>query len=72
GGALIDSLMGATVQAIYAYPDGRETERRVARDGRPTTFLRGWQWLNNDMVNLISSVAGALLAILTGLALGAW
>ncbi|NCC33075.1 MAG: DUF92 domain-containing protein [Chloroflexia bacterium] len=72
GGALIDSLMGATVQAIYAYPDGRETERRVARDGRPTTFLRGWQWLNNDMVNLLSSVAGALLAILTGLALGAW
>lgn len=72
GGALIDSLMGATVQAIYAYPDGRETERRVARDGRPTTFLRGWQWLNNDMVNLLSSIAGALLAILTGLALGAW
>lgn len=71
GGALIDSFLGATVQAIYAYPDGRETERRVARDGTPTTFLRGWQWLNNDMVNLLSSVAGALIAVGVGALLGA-
>lgn len=71
GGALIDSFLGATVQAIYAYPDGRETERRVARDGRPTTFLRGWAWLNNDMVNLLSSVAGALIAVGVGALLGA-
>lgn len=70
-GSLIDSLMGATVQAIYAYPDGRETERRVARDGRPTTFLRGWPWLNNDLVNLISSVAGALIAAGVAALLGA-
>lgn len=62
-GSLIDSLMGATVQAIFAYPDGRETERHVARDGRPNTFVRGWPWLNNDMVNLVSSVAGALIAV---------
>jgi uncharacterized protein (TIGR00297 family) len=69
-GSLADSFMGATVQAIYAYPDGRETERRVARDGRPTTFLRGWPWLNNDAVNLISSLAGAAVAILVMLLLG--
>ena len=70
-GSLIDSLMGATYQAIYTYPDGRETERRVARDGRPTTFLRGWPWLNNDMVNLLSSVAGALIGVGIGALLGA-
>jgi uncharacterized protein (TIGR00297 family) len=70
-GSLIDSLMGATVQAIFAYPDGRETERRVARDGRPNTFLRGWPWLNNDLVNMISSVAGALVAVGVAAALGA-
>lgn len=70
-GALIDSLMGATVQAIYAYPDGRETERRVARDGRPNSFVRGWPWLNNDLVNLISSVAGALVAVGVAALLGA-
>ncbi len=70
-GSLIDSLMGATVQTIYTYPDGRETERRVARDGRPTKYLRGWPWLNNDLVNLISSVAGSLIAVVLGALLGA-
>jgi uncharacterized protein (TIGR00297 family) len=70
-GSLSDSLMGATVQAIFQYPDGRETERRVARDGRPNAFLRGWPWLNNDMVNLISSVFGALVAVVIGVLLGA-
>lgn len=69
-GSLTDSFMGATVQAIYAYPDGRETERRVARDGRPTAFLRGWPWLNNDLVNLISSVLGAVVAVLVMVMLG--
>lgn len=69
-GSLADSFMGATVQAIFAYADGRETERRVDRAGNPTTFVRGWAWLNNDLVNLISSVAGAGVSILVLLALG--
>jgi uncharacterized protein (TIGR00297 family) len=63
GGALFDSLLGATVQAIYVYPDGRETERRIARDGTPNRFLRGWRWMDNDLVNLISSIGGAVIAI---------
>jgi uncharacterized protein (TIGR00297 family) len=70
GGAMLDSLLGATFQAIYAYPDGRETERRVDRDGNPTTFVRGWPWLNNDIVNLSSSVGGALIAVLVMFAIG--
>ncbi len=71
GGALFDSLLGATVQAIYVYPDGRETERRVARDGTPNRFLRGWRWMDNDLVNLISSVGGAAIAIVIALLAGA-
>ncbi|MCS6887792.1 DUF92 domain-containing protein [Chloroflexus sp.] len=70
GGALFDSLLGATVQAIYVYPDGRETERRVARDGTPNRFLRGWRWMDNDLVNLISSVGGAIIAIVIALIAG--
>lgn len=71
GGALIDSLLGATVQAIYTYPDGRETERRVdRRTGLPTVFKRGWPWMNNDMVNMISSIAGALIAVGVWLGIG--
>jgi uncharacterized membrane protein len=63
--------MGATVQAIYVYPDGRETERRVARDGTPNRFLRGWRWMDNDLVNLISSIGGALIAVVIAAMMGA-
>lgn len=69
GGAMADSLLGATVQAIYRYPSGKETERTVARDGTPTSFVRGWRWMNNDMVNLLSSLIGGLITVLVYLLL---
>jgi len=69
GGSLADSLMGATVQAIYRYPNGKETEKVVGKDGTPNTFVRGWRWMNNDMVNLQSSLVGGLIAVLVFLAL---
>jgi uncharacterized protein (TIGR00297 family) len=61
-GSLADSLLGATVQAIYRSPNG-ETERRATYDGTPNPPLRGWRWMNNDLVNLLSSVAGGLVAV---------
>jgi uncharacterized protein (TIGR00297 family) len=70
GGAMADSLLGATVQAIYRYPSGKETERTVGRDGTPNSFVRGWRWMNNDMVNLLSSLAGGVITALIYLLLG--
>ncbi|HSG26686.1 MAG TPA: DUF92 domain-containing protein [Anaerolineales bacterium] len=63
-GSLVDSLLGATLQAIYYDPvRQKETERRVMdEDGRPASPVRGREWMNNDMVNFISSVCGALAA----------
>ncbi len=62
-GALFDSLLGATVQAIYVCDRcGTETERTVHRCGTATRRVRGWPWLNNDGVNFLASVAGALVA----------
>jgi uncharacterized membrane protein len=69
-GALFDSLLGATVQALYAYPDGRETERTIGRDGTPNTFIRGWPWLNNDLVNFLSSIVGGLVAVVIFVLIG--
>lgn len=62
-GSLTDSLLGATVQQIF-YCDvcQKETERRVHRCGNETRPVRGWGWMNNDLVNLISSLAGGLVA----------
>ena len=64
-GSLFDSLLGATVQAIY-YCDacGKETERHPLHGcGAPTRRLRGWRWMNNDWVNFISAVGGAGAAV---------
>lgn len=68
GGALFDSLLGATVQSIYYCPVcDRETERHPLHTcGTSTTHLRGWRWLNNDMVNLFASLVGALLMLFFG------
>jgi uncharacterized protein (TIGR00297 family) len=62
-GSLFDSLLGATVQRIY-YCDvcQKETESKRHKCGRPTRPLRGWAWLNNDLVNLWASLIGGLVA----------
>jgi uncharacterized membrane protein len=62
-GSLADSLLGATVQAIYRAPGGGETERRAGRAGAPNPTLRGWRWMNNDMVNFLSSLVGGMVAV---------
>lgn len=58
--ALFDSLLGATVQQIY-YCDHcqKDTERVVHSCGTTTRPLRGWHWLNNDVVNFLASLVGA-------------
>ena len=65
-GSLFDSLLGATVQAIY-FCDRcvKETERVIHRCGTHARHLRGWRWLDNDLVNLLSSAGGAVVASLT-------
>jgi uncharacterized membrane protein len=63
-GSLFDSLLGATVQANY-YTRNREkmTEKAIDPDGTPNELIRGWRWLNNDWVNFLSSVVGALVSV---------
>ncbi len=62
-GSLFDSLLGATVQGIY-YCDrcAKETESSIHRCGQTARPLRGWGWLNNDEVNFLASLVGALAA----------
>ncbi len=62
-GAMVDSLLGATIQAIYYCPVcDKETERHPLHTcGTPTTRKRGWEWLNNDVVNLGCAIFAVLL-----------
>ncbi len=63
-GSLFDSLLGATVQGIF-YCDycAKETESAVHHCGQAARPLRGWVWLNNDLVNLVASLIGGLVAL---------
>ncbi len=62
-GSLADSVLGATVQGIYSCDTcHKETEKSLHRCGAVTRLVRGWQWLNNDLVNFFATMAGALVA----------
>jgi uncharacterized protein (TIGR00297 family) len=65
-GAIFDSLLGATIQAIYHCPQcDKETEKHPLHTcGAQTDQIRGLKWLNNDMVNLLCATLGALVGIL--------
>jgi uncharacterized membrane protein len=62
-GALADSLLGATIQSRrWCGTCRRETERTVHDCGAATTPQRGLVWINNDVVNFVSTIIGGLLA----------
>jgi uncharacterized protein (TIGR00297 family) len=63
-GSLFDSLLGATIQQIFFCPAcGKETERKLHRCGMATRPLRGYSWLDNDVVNFVASAVGGIAAI---------
>jgi uncharacterized protein (TIGR00297 family) len=65
--ALVDSLLGATLQAVYRCPRCKEeTEAPVHYCGRETVLMRGIPAMTNDIVNLIATLAGAALAVVSG------
>ncbi|MBC7251864.1 MAG: DUF92 domain-containing protein [Anaerolineae bacterium] len=72
-GSFFDSWLGATVQAIY-YCDAcqKETERVIHHCDTQTRQIRGWRCLNNDGVNLLSSVVGGATSALVVWAWWAW
>lgn len=71
-GSLVDSYLGATLQAIYTCPACRkETERHPLHlCGSPTTQIRGLPWLDNDWVNTACALSGGAAALLIALAAG--
>jgi uncharacterized protein (TIGR00297 family) len=65
-GSLFDSLLGATVQAMYYCPtDKKETEKHPLHTcGTETVHIRGWKWLDNDWVNFACAAFGVMIALL--------
>jgi uncharacterized protein (TIGR00297 family) len=63
-GSLVDSFLGARKQASYHCPRCQvSTEWHPLHDcGSPTVLERGIHWLDNDLVNLLCTLSGALFA----------
>jgi uncharacterized protein (TIGR00297 family) len=61
GGALVDSVLGATLQVVYRCPqcDVSTEEALHARCGTPTIHQKGLRWMTNDAVNFLATLAGA-------------
>jgi uncharacterized protein (TIGR00297 family) len=65
-GAWVDSLLGATLQAIYTCPVcDKHTEKHPTHTcGAQTERARGLPWLNNDWVNLACTLSAGLAGMI--------
>jgi uncharacterized protein (TIGR00297 family) len=65
-GALLDSFLGASLQALRWCPACEcECETQRHRCGAATTLRRGVSWLENDAVNFAATLCGAAVTSLT-------
>jgi uncharacterized protein (TIGR00297 family) len=64
--SFFDSFLGATIQAMYFCPThNKETEKHPLHTcGTQTIHIRGWKWLNNDLVNFACGVFGVAIILL--------
>lgn len=65
-GAFIDSLLGATLQAVYYCENcQKETERHPLHYcSKSTNLKRGLPWLNNDWVNAACTLGAGLVGMI--------
>jgi uncharacterized protein (TIGR00297 family) len=68
-GSLVDSLLGATLQAIYYCPSCKKETEKTPRHGCgiETILIRGKKWMNNDVVNVLCTLSSALFIVLLSL-----
>lgn len=61
-GAFADSLLGATMQKMYRCESCGQQVEVKQHCGHETQLMPGWRWLDNDAVNMVSSIIGGLAA----------
>jgi len=64
-GEHVDSLLGATVQAVYYCPKcKKETERKIHRCGTGGELQRGAPIINNEFVNFLSTGSASIISLI--------
>ena len=62
-GCILDSVLGAGVQAVYYDPKLKQFSEDKEKSGRELDLSRGLRWVDNDMVNLMSNVFSGVFAL---------
>lgn len=62
-GSVIDSVLGETLQALYIHHTHQHLTEKPQDEGKSNILKRGWPWLTNDWVNLLSSLLAALILL---------
>ncbi len=60
GGMFLDSLLGARLQGRFTCPTCQTPTEGRRHCGSATVLERGWAWLDNDGVNLLTTLLAAL------------
>jgi uncharacterized protein (TIGR00297 family) len=61
-GSVFDSILGASFQAKYKDPFSGTITEKSHVNGTDTELVKGYKWINNDMVNFLSSLASVIFA----------
>ena len=69
-GCLMDSVLGATLQAHYYDEEKDLLTEHSMMEGKKLPLVRGIGWIDNDVVNLMSNVISVILAGSLALVLG--
>lgn len=62
-GMVIDSVLGSSIQALYKCPECGKTTEKSEHCGSNAELVKGLRIVNNSMVNLLSAVATAAIAV---------
>jgi len=62
-GSLIDSLLGATIQAHYYDKESNKVFEKEVVEGKKLRLYRGIPFFDNDMVNLTSNICAVIIAV---------
>ena len=55
-GAILDSMMGGSIQAMYRCNVCERITEKKLHCSLPADHIRGWRFINNDIVNFISTL----------------
>ncbi|HHW66835.1 DUF92 domain-containing protein [Defluviitalea raffinosedens] len=63
-GSMIDSILGATIQAVYYNENLKKETEKAFEEGKSNVLIRGYKLINNDFVNFTSILLATIIILL--------